>query len=405
MHTTSVLAQNSVVGTVGFEILGPALARDVRASLVEGLAAGVRFPVAEGPVQLFRHELRRAIRDIEYHERGRLIQRFLRDGPRGWYEADSGDDERLSDAEAVSAVNFVFFKMINSFQGSIAEMLAVAPCQSLVRELHRERLLPRDAGLYAGEAVVASQLHRKRRDRAADFHILQEHRRRHARHVTVYGVAEVKSCYTAPSKLRLQLAKHLERIRFGVRVGDATYSGSQITACGPSSAEPFRILVMPSDWNLSRAIVFDERDGNRVLRVEPPTAQLDADRITRSDDGTWRIVLKWSHEALAAAAYEMTFWYMSKVGEVVYKTGSPWPHMTPAEAGRNAVKQMLDFASIRAQSRAQHRRAVKLFNVYGFGYPIGTSFKNEDGEREILFPQDLDEIVENGKTKLGCRIL
>lgn len=348
---------------------------------------------------MFRHELRRAIRDIENHERGQLIQKFLRDGPRGWNDAAKG--EHLSDAEAAASVNFVFFKMINSFQGSVAEMLAVAPCQALVAELKKQGRLPHDARLYAGEAVTAPQLRRSRRDRAADFHIVQEHRGG-ARRVAIHGVAEVKSGYTAPGQLRKQLTKHWERVRAGVRAGAVTYERAEIKV--PARADSVEILVTPATWRLSRAISFDERDGRRFLRVRAPTAPPGGDRVTRRDDGTWRVVLRWSHEALAAAAYEMTFWYMSKVGEVIYAAGSPWPEMTPAEAGRNTVKQMLDFASIRARSLREHQRAVALYNVYGFGYPLGTSFRNEDGEREILFPQDLDEIAASGRTTHGCRI-
>ena len=394
-----------IVDTVGFEILGPGLAQDVQASLAEALAAGVVFPAAGDPLELFHHELMRAIRDIEGHERGRLIQRFLRDGPRGWNDADTSDSEHLSDSEAVATVNFVFFKMINSFQGSIGEMLAAAPCQALMRQLQKQGQLPRDVRLYAGDAAIASQLRRSRKDRAADFHILQEHRRTGAPRLTVHGVAEVKSCYTAPSKLRRQLTKHWERVRLGMRVGDVTFDSNQINVRGGTGAELVEILVAPSNWNLPRAIVFDEHEGNRTLRVEAPIPPQDSHWVTQTGKRTWRIVLRWSHEALAAAAYEMTFWYMSKVGEVIYAAGSPWPEMTPAEAGRNAVKQMLDFASIRAQSRAQHQRAVMLYNVYGFGYALGTGFRNEDGIREVMFPEDLDEIVANGRTKHGCRII
>jgi hypothetical protein len=49
------------------------------------------------------------------------------------------------------------------------------------------------------------------------------------------------------------------------------------------------------------------------------------------------------------------------------------------------------------------RRAIALYNSYGFGYMLGMNFRNRTGKREMLWPQDLDEILEHGETKSGCR--
>ena len=88
----------------------------------------------------------------------------------------------------------------------------------------------------------------------------------------------------------------------------------------------------------------------------------------------------------------MTFWYMQKIGEVIYSTTVPkgWEEMSPAEAGRNAAKMMLYYAILRCRSMREEQRAIALYNAYGFGYAIGTSFKNAEGRREMLWPQDLD---------------
>jgi hypothetical protein len=54
--------------------------------------------------------------------------------------------------------------------------------------------------------------------------------------------------------------------------------------------------------------------------------------------------LAWSQEALEQAAYEMVFWYMSEVGKSVFSEfplPKAWYHMTPQEAGRNAIKEAL----------------------------------------------------------------
>ena len=79
--------------------------------------------------------------------------------------------------------------------------------------------------------------------------------------------------------------------------------------------------------------------------------------------------------------------------------------MTPAEAGRNAVKTMLCYAILRSpRGRRESWRAIALYNTYGFGYALGMNFRDARGLREMLWPEDLDEIVANGKTRHGCTI-
>jgi hypothetical protein len=49
-------------------------------------------------------------------------------------------------------------------------------------------------------------------------------------------------------------------------------------------------------------------------------------------------------------------------------------------------------------------RAIALYNTYCFGYALGMNFRNPQGRRELLWPQDLDEIAQDGRTANGCRI-
>ena len=79
--------------------------------------------------------------------------------------------------------------------------------------------------------------------------------------------------------------------------------------------------------------------------------------------------------------------------------------MTPAEAGRNVVKMMLYYAILRCRTARENQRAIALYNSYSFGYALGMSFKNSNGRREMLWPEDLDEILVRGKTKHGCSIV
>jgi hypothetical protein len=120
----------------------------------------------------------------------------------------------------------------------------------------------------------------------------------------------------------------------------------------------------------------------------------------------WQVTLRWSKEALNAAAYGMTFWFMEKVGEVVYSRGVPknWEEMTPAEAGQNAAKMMLYYAILRCRTARENQRAIALYNSYCFGYALGMNFRNPRGKREMLWPQDLDEILKDGQNRDGCKI-
>ena len=102
--------------------------------------------------------------------------------------------------------------------------------------------------------------------------------------------------------------------------------------------------------------------------------------------GMWKITLSWSEEALHQAAYEMTFWYMSQVGRYIYKNKplpKGWEDMSPEAAGYNAIKMMLYYIPLRYISERQRHKAIKLYNVYSFGYPLGVDSK------EMLWPEDI----------------
>ncbi len=390
--------------TVGFEILGKDLGKDVKISLGKAIAAGAVFPAGSDPLSVFRETLSESIRTIETHERNILFRRFLREGP---YE-DSGKippemvSKRLCDDETAAAIKFIYYRVINYFQGALAELLAAAPCCEVLRILKRDGILAKAAKLYVGDAVGVHRQNHKGILKGADFHILIEKPDR----VTVAGVVEVKSYYKSKEKLKSQLDKHLLRAKRGLRVNDTNYPPEKVSVgCGKKQLA-VRINVLPDDWKLPRAFRFKKTKHGRSLHVDPGVPAEQDDQIERIKDDRWQITLKWSKEALAAAAYEMTFWYMGKIGEAIYSHGVPkeWSEMTAAQAGCNAAKMMLYYAILRCRTKFESQRAIALYNSYGFGYALGTSFKNAEGRREMLWPEDLDEILANGCTKHGCRL-
>jgi hypothetical protein len=95
---------------------------------------------------------------------------------------------------------------------------------------------------------------------------------------------------------------------------------------------------------------------------------------------------------------------MEKLGETVFSGERPWSEMSPGEAGRNSAKMMLYYAISRCSTDREQQRAIALYNTYCFGYSLGMNFKNQEGRREMLWFEDLEEIADRGCTDKGCRI-
>ncbi len=409
-RSTSMISDSgSLVETVGFELLGSDLGKEMECALQVALAGGVVFANGTDPLFIFRQALAASIRNIESHPRGRLFQEFLLKGP---YE-NAGEiptelvGHRLSDAESASAITFIYSHMVNCFKGAVTELLAAKACLRLQEQLQQHGELPPNARLYVGDAVCVHPARGKGLLKGADLYILiEECRPDAALNIAVAGVTEVKSYIRSESRLGEQLDQHLRRATLGLWVAGVDYPAEAVKVGYGKDRRGIRIAVLPSDWKLPRSFQFEDSENGRLLNVdrgEPPRKD---DEITHIGDNGWRIVLRWSKEALAEAAYEMTFWYMEKIGEVIYSKSVPkdWGAMTPAEAGRNAAKMMLYYAILRCRTIREEQRAVALYNSYGYGYALGMNYKNAEGRREMLWPQDLHEILSAGKTKRGCSL-
>lgn len=401
--STADLAQ-----TAELRLLDEKLASDLERSVREALSAGAVFPAGcSDPLAVFRNALAGSIRDIEHHPRGQLVQSFLLKGP---YE-DSGEippdkaTRRMSDAEVAATTAFVFSFMVNSFKGSLVELLACAPCVELVRTLQDRGNLPPSAQLFVGDSVTAATSRGSRFAQAADLHILKiEDSAGRITTVDVAGVVEVKSYPLSQRRVRKQLSQHLSRAALGLRVGDQEIEPARIRTRPQQERQSLRIAVVPSRWKLPRTLSIGDLATGHLVHTHSPEPPTDQHKVEHAGDAEWRITLRWSQEAIASAAYGMTFWYMEKVGEVIYRAGVPrdWVEMTPAEAARNAVKMMLHYSILRTRSLPEEQRAIALYNTYGFGYALGMSFRNPNGRREMLWFEDLEEIAASGVTKEGC---
>jgi hypothetical protein len=167
--------------------------------------------------------------------------------------------------------------------------------------------------------------------------------------------------------------------------------------------KPAFMMVVPSGWKIDRSWSWEQRDDRRVMRFPEPSRPPGEDVTTEIAHDRWKVTLAWSREALNQAAYEMTFWYMSQVGKAIYSIKPKpkgWEEMTPEEAGYNAIKMMLyyiplrirhmpppglDRNKLRSFRQRTDRKAIRLYNVYCFGYPLGSE------SREMLWPEDFPD--------------
>jgi hypothetical protein len=418
----------SIVSGVGTELLGP-LEPDVVSALKVAQRGGARFVEGTQPVEIVRSVLRSSIFGIQNDPRGRgtLVQRFLKHGPLYQMEEQIPEGvrgKRLSADETAQVVKFVYSHMVNAFKGAITELLAAGACQRLMAAPAVQKRLPPGTRLFVGDTVLVRRSSGRGGLKGADLHLLAEDGKPSCTlRLILAGVVEVKSGPKSAQAMANQLDRHIARTAQGLLVRGRAYEGRNIVRGGKPGGRVLRITVQPDDWPIPRTLRFVSRDGKRELILDDPIPPEKADAIEQVGPDHWHITLRWSKEVIAAVAYGMTFWYMEQVGEHIYRDGVPkeWSEMTPAEAGRNAIKMMLyyamqpdvyratkaDEANRKLPGRVVRRlnRAVALYNTYGFGYALGMNFRNRQGRREMLWPQDLDEIAERGCTKNGCRIV
>jgi len=209
----------------------------------------------------------------------------------------------------------------------------------------------------------------------------------------------VKSYRCSRNKVMAQLDHHLARAEEGLVI---SVPGCKQVRCDVRVADlPLKVFVFPARWRLSRHFSFRSFRNRHLLVVQPPKPGATSTTVPENPGG-WTIELRWSGEALAAAAYEIVLWCLGRLGERIYgDRPSPWPEMSPAEAGHNAAKMALYYAMLHIDDRETGAQAVKLYNILGFGFALGSSFRGRDGRPAMLWPQDLDEILRTGRTRKG----
>ncbi len=385
--------------------------RPLASAIHRSVASAFRYPFVhllggETEWDVFKSSLDAAIRKIEGHPLGKLFRRLIEYGPHHPDDPEalvSDGETTLSDPECGSAVQFIFYHMVNRFKGELAELLALEPCIELVHRLQQEGHLPSGVRLYWGEMVKERRRARKTGKgcnaqwgsfaKGADGLLIEQipiKKGQPYNLLCIHGVVEVKSMTLGKKKVLDQINGHITRLSGGVKLGGKESPADDIRI---NDSSLIRIMVMPSTWKLSRKWHFEKGSGRWKVMVFPELSEPSVEtRVKKLKTNLWKITLAWSQEALEQAAYEMTFWYMSQVGTHVYAGGKMpkgWEDMTPEQAGCNAVKMMLYYMPLRYISERQELRAIKLYNVYSFSYPLGVDSK------EMLWREDFSDEVGN----------
>ncbi|MFB3896816.1 MAG: hypothetical protein ACE14V_11010 [bacterium] len=391
----------TIENSVGFELIGDILGQDLETRLALALASDTVFPTGNDPISIFRSALSSSIRNIQTHPRGKLFQEFLIKGPYGDHGPIPQDKRDLfsSDEEVTRVIAFIYGHMVNCFKGAITELFATVPCIKIINQLQQEGKLPATARLYAGDTVYVKKLNKEGYAKGADLHILIDNDIAALNtKITIAGVGEVKSYFRPKKHLIAQVDNHILRLKKGIKVGMTEYSSENIAIGYGKTPYLARITVYPDTWKLPRTFHFEPNEKGRLLYVDPMQPPEYDDRITRINETDWQVTLRWSKEAIAEAAYEMTFWYMGKVGEEIYAQQKPkgLEYMSPDEAGRNVAKMMLYYSILRCRTDREYQRAIALYNSYCFGYALGMNYKDDKGRREMLWPEDLDKLAAVG---------
>lgn len=332
----------------------------------------------------FEYSLNAVVRDISTHPKGQLFQRMVLHGPRSPIDDEPSTGTFLSDIECGLCLDFIRSHMVNRFQGELAEIVALDPVLTLIERLTTDKVVPHEVHLYWGECVHERSVRNDSPSPAwrkgADGVVAS---RAAGRGLTVHAVIEVKSMPRSWTTIARQVDGHVARLQAGVRLCGEEWAPERIES---GSGEPVRIMVRPSLWKLDRAWRSEVTpQGTRLLHSAPRSAPPVTSHLVEVGPRTWAITLDWSAEALAEAAYEMTLWFMAHVGTYVYERKAlpvAWRAMSHDDAGRNAVRQALYYALDADLSRRQRLHALRLYNIYGFGYPLAIDAKH------ILDPSD-----------------
>lgn len=386
-------------------IANPHLAKSICESISKALDCDFIHIVNGNSVwDIFNNSLLDASKNIESHPKDGLFKRLIKYGPVDPDMEDGiGQETYLTDSECESCLDFIYSHMINRFKGELAELLSLKPCIELIDLLKQKGEIPSDINIYFGGIVKERRRLKKQTastetkwgsfTKGADCIFISgidSIGKAIQYNITIHGVIEVKSMRVSNNKIINQIDQHINRLSGGIKIYDRIWEPNQIIIPtfknDITKTKLYKILIMPSKWKLNRDYEYIRNQDGSSTMVHFESIKQTQTTIENIFNNVWKITLGWSEEALEQAGYEMTYWYMSQVGRKVFnKNNIPmaWDGMTPEEAGFNSIKMMLYYIILRPLNPRQKKIAIKLYNCYGFGYPLGKD------HHEMIWCEDL----------------
>jgi hypothetical protein len=358
------------------------------ADIVEALDARAPADLSAAGRELRRRDgferiVGRVKANFDVHPRSRLLLLLLR------------DDSQLTDEELVDTFEFIYSYLVNQFKGELAELLAWPVLNDFVELLTKRGRAP------AGTQVVPGSLIEERR---AKDGVLQRGWYKGAdallvlradaatgsgsnhlpdASLAVIGVVEIKSYRPRRADVLFQLRNHVRRLSMGFRL-----SGSEIA--------PSRAFVgfVERGGRVRYASLTKHVPVARIERlvIRPSRKARQARPVELWGTRTWVAELVPDAVDLAEAGYRFADWFLGKAGAEVFRSPgepgllsdvervpNPWPHMSPEEAARNALRQAMYVVGSREIFEADRGRAAKrvrraratfrwLYNALCYGY-------------------------------------
>jgi hypothetical protein len=324
--------------------------------LIEGLDDAAGVTGNEGARVGRRREalnamLRRVARDFESHPlRDQFIQLLQ-------------EDRDLRDGEIPALVEYLYSSVVNNFKGELAEILARPLLHSYARRFDSSTPLTILSGWDLAEPRLRGRGWRKGADALL---VRQEENGR----LTIMAVVEIKSYRANPGQMAMQVAKHVLRLRRGLRIGDRELAPDSYTVLDSASLcirTPLRPELKP------------------VL-----------------SDGVVAVgELPFTKAELSKAAFAMAEWFLARLGPVVFHDpGDPqpgampnrWPGTPRDEVGRWAVREALFHIAerlVRFRGRGDTRRTrTALSRTYWLYNAMGWGYENARGDR-MVWGEDL----------------
>jgi hypothetical protein len=400
---------NSIIEKITSIIGNKQLSKALYQSISVGLNSSMAQLTSGNSVwDIFDHSLKESIRDIEAHPRGKIFRRLIEYGS---YQQDepeiisSDNKTTLTDRECEKCIEFIYSSMVNRFKGELAELLAIESCITHIKELCQNEILPSDITLFWGDTIKEGRRIKLNSidngpkwsgfTKGADGLIVQQMAisNKSNDNMNIVGIVEVKSMTRSKKEILAQINRHINRLHGGIMLGEKEWTHKNLkynlnNSTNRSKSDLIRLIIIPSNWKLNREWQSVKTGKKRKLLFHESYNPQFPTKFENLEPDLWKITLAWSKEALNQAAYEMTFWYMSQVGLQVYnKKSMPkgWEGMTPEQAGYNSIKMHLYYIPLRKVNNRCVSLAIKLYNVYCFGYPLGAYSK------EMLWPEDFPE--------------